>query len=182
MDLWDEIAREAAEESPLWGEALLPESERELVAVFSPLLDQSKYAIGLETIYEGYLLHYGRPRLFAAGDDRNALLLGDYLFMVNDGGLASCVEAKTGKVLWGPERLDGEFSASPVAAGGNVYFCNQSGKTFVVAAKPEFNLVAENRLDASGVPSPGGFMASPAIAGDNLFLRTRTHLYCIGKK
>jgi outer membrane protein assembly factor BamB len=111
------------------------------------------------------------------------LLVGDYLFLVNDGGLASCVEAKTGKVRWGPERLDGEFSASPVSANGNVYFCNQNGKTFVVAARPEFNVVAENRLDVDmSVPAPRGFMASPAIAGDELFLRTRTHLYCIGKK
>jgi outer membrane protein assembly factor BamB len=110
------------------------------------------------------------------------LLVGDYLFMVNDGGFASCVEAKTGKVRW-YERLDGEFSASPVYANGNVYFCNQNGKTFVVAAKPEFTVVAENRLDAdASVPAPRGFMASPAVAGDELFLRTRTHLYCIGKK
>jgi hypothetical protein len=80
MDLWQTIAAEAQEESPLWGQALLPGHERELVAVFSPLLDQSRYAIGLETIYEGYLVHYGRPRLFAAGESRNALLLGDYLY------------------------------------------------------------------------------------------------------
>jgi outer membrane protein assembly factor BamB len=110
------------------------------------------------------------------------LLVGDYLFLVSDGGIASCVDAKTGKVRWS-ERLDGEFSASPVYASGNVYFCNQNGKTFVVAARPEFNLVAENRVDVdASVPSPKGFMASPAIAGDDLFLRTRTHLYCIGKK
>jgi outer membrane protein assembly factor BamB len=113
------------------------------------------------------------------------VLVGDYLFMVNDGGFAQCVEAKTGKVMWSQERLGGggaEFSAAPVSANGNVYFCDQIGRTFVVAAKPEFNLVAENRLDVSGAPSPPGFMASPAVAGDNLFVRTRTHLYCIGKE
>jgi hypothetical protein len=49
------------------------------VAVFSPLLAEQRYAVGLETIYEGYLLHYGRARLFAA-DGHNALLLGDYLY------------------------------------------------------------------------------------------------------
>ena len=74
------IAEEAAAESPLWGESLLPASERDPVAVFSPLLSDARFVVGLETIYEGYLLHYGRPRLFAAGDDRNALLLGDYLY------------------------------------------------------------------------------------------------------
>lgn len=110
-------------------------------------------------------------------------LVGDYLYLVNDGGVASCVAAKTGAVKW-TGRLDGEFSASPVVAGGNLYFCNQSGKTFVVAANPEeFSVVAENRVAVDeSVPSPKGFMASPAVAGDELFLRTRTHLYCIGKK
>jgi outer membrane protein assembly factor BamB len=105
------------------------------------------------------------------------LLVGENLFLVSDGGIASCVGAKTGKVKWS-ERLDGEFSASPVYADGHVYFCNQTGtngKTFVVAAKDRYELVAENRLDA-------GCMASPAVAGDTLFLRTRTHLYAIGKK
>ena len=71
---------EAERESPLWAEALLPSHERQLVAVFSPLLAHPRYAVGLETIYEGYLLHYGRPRLFAAEDGHTSLLLGDYLY------------------------------------------------------------------------------------------------------
>ncbi len=74
------IADEAAAESPLWAEALRPEGERELEAIFSPLLAEARYAVGLETIYEGYLLHYGRPRLFAPKDGHSALLLGDYLY------------------------------------------------------------------------------------------------------
>jgi hypothetical protein len=77
--LWDVIAEEAAFESPLWQEALRPEDERELQPVFSPL-GEERYAVGLETIYEGYLLHYGRPRLFAPRDADTALLLGDYLY------------------------------------------------------------------------------------------------------
>jgi hypothetical protein len=77
LGLWETIAQEAADESRLWGEALKPEPERE--AVFSPL-GEERYAVGLETIYEGYLLHYGRPRLFAPRDDDTALLLGDYLY------------------------------------------------------------------------------------------------------
>ena len=56
-----------------------PEAERELEPVFSPLAEE-RYALGLETIYEGYLLHYGSPRLFAPADDDTALLLGDYLY------------------------------------------------------------------------------------------------------
>ena len=78
VDLWDAIADEAAAESPLWGEALRADPERE--PVFSPLLADERYAVGLETIYEGYLLHYGRPRLFAPADRDTSLLLGDYLY------------------------------------------------------------------------------------------------------
>jgi hypothetical protein len=77
--MWTTLASEAAEESPLWAEALLPKGERQLVPVFSPLGDE-RYALGLETIYEGYLLHYGTPRLFAPAERHTALLLGDYLY------------------------------------------------------------------------------------------------------
>jgi hypothetical protein len=73
------MAVDAAAESSLWGDCLVAEEERDPNAVFSPL-GESRYALGLETIYEGYLVHYGRPRLFAPGDDDTALLLGDYLY------------------------------------------------------------------------------------------------------
>jgi hypothetical protein len=78
-DLWEAIALEARAESPLWGEALLPEEQREQQPVFSQLCEP-RFALGLETIYEGYLVHYGRPRLFAPPDRDTALLLGDYLY------------------------------------------------------------------------------------------------------
>jgi hypothetical protein len=77
--VWDTITGEAAEESPLWRDALLPRHERQLVPVFSPLCS-ALHALGLETVYEGYLVHYGRPRLFAPPDRDTALLLGDYLY------------------------------------------------------------------------------------------------------
>ena len=78
-DLWATIAGEAERESRLWRDALRPAGEREQEAVFSPLGDE-RYALGLETIYEGYLAHYGRPRLFAPVDADTSLLLGDYLY------------------------------------------------------------------------------------------------------
>ena len=77
--LWDEVAEGARRESPLWAAALRPEAERELEPIFSPLGDERR-ALGVETIYEGYLLHYGRPRLFAPPAPEDALLLGDYLY------------------------------------------------------------------------------------------------------
>jgi hypothetical protein len=77
VDLWETIAIEAERESPLWHDALRSEPEHE--PVFSPL-GEERYALGLETIYEGYLVHYGRPRLFEPVDEDTALLLGDYLY------------------------------------------------------------------------------------------------------
>ena len=76
-DLWETLAAEAPAESPLWGDALRAVPERE--GVFGPLAPE-RFALGLETIYEGYLVHYGRPRLFEPADDETALLLGDYLY------------------------------------------------------------------------------------------------------
>ena len=77
--VWAAIVSEAAVESRLWADVTLPPAEREEIAIFSPLGDP-RYALGLETIYEGYLVHYGRPRLFAPADRDTAILLGDYLY------------------------------------------------------------------------------------------------------
>src|SRR5205814_6072894 len=72
---------------------------------------------------------------------RPSLLVdGELLYMVSDEGFASCLEAASGRVHWS-ERLDGEFSASPVLADGHVYCCNQTGKTFVLATGKHFNVV-----------------------------------------
>jgi len=73
------MAVDATAESSLWADCLVAEPDRDRSPVFSPL-GEARYALGLETIYEGYLVHYGRPRLFAPPDDDTALLLGDYLY------------------------------------------------------------------------------------------------------
>ena len=94
-DLWDTIASDAGQESALWNAALRPHEEQERHPVFSPL-GEPRYALGIETIYEGYLLHYGRPRLFEPDDQDAALLLGDYLYAhglvrVEEGGTVEAV-------------------------------------------------------------------------------------------
>lgn len=96
---------------------------------------------------------------------------GDLIFMVDDGGVASCVDRHTGDVLW-HERVGGNYSASPLVIGDRVYFMNDEGKTVVVEAGRQFKVLAENHLD-------GGFMASPAVDGNALILRTKTDLYRI---
>jgi hypothetical protein len=94
-DLWDTIAADAGQESALWNAALRPRDDQERDAVFSPL-GEPRYALGIETIYEGYLLHYGRPRLFEPDDQDAALLLGDYLYAhglvrIEEGGTVEAV-------------------------------------------------------------------------------------------
>jgi hypothetical protein len=79
LTLFADIAAAAAAESPLWADALRPDAARETEPVFSPLVPDAQLALGLETIYEGYLLHYGRSRLFDPPDADIALLLGDAL-------------------------------------------------------------------------------------------------------
>ena len=78
-DIWDALVGEAAAESPLWADSALPDAEQRREPVFSALCEP-RFALGVETIYEGYLLHFGRPRLFAPADADTALLLGDYLY------------------------------------------------------------------------------------------------------
>jgi len=77
--VWDEITAAASAESALWAGALRPVAEQEREPVFSSLAP-AEHALGLETIYEGYLVHFGRSRLFAPEDGDTALLLGDYLY------------------------------------------------------------------------------------------------------
>ena len=97
------------------------------------------------------------------------LLVGDELFVVNDGGIASCLDAKTGATHW-VQRLAGAFSASPVFADGRVYFLSEEGTSTVLAPGKEFNKLAESTLD-------GAILASMAVSERSIFIRTMTHLY-----
>ena len=101
------------------------------------------------------------------------VLAGDELYFVTDTGVASCVDARTGRVLW-QQRMNGNFSASPVAADGRIYFQSEEGETTVVAAGPTFRRLAVNALD-------GAMLASLAVSGGAMFIRTDTHLYRIGR-
>ncbi len=100
------------------------------------------------------------------------LLVDEHLFLVDDGSIASCVEASSGKRLW-RERIDGDHSSSPIHAGGRLYFFDREGHATILAASPEFQVLARNELE-------DGLMASPVALGDTLLLRTRSHLYRIG--
>ena len=96
---------------------------------------------------------------------------GDCVFVVSDDGIASCWQARTGKMMW-KHRLGAHHSASPVSAGGHLFFTADDGETFVLRAGPKFELISTNPLGEE-------CRASPAIAGRDLFLRGAHNLYCI---
>ena len=102
------------------------------------------------------------------------IIVGPYLLVVADSGIASCFDAKTGKRHW-MERLPGGHSPSTVSADGLVYFTSDRGVTTIVRPGKTFNLIAQNELGEQ-------ISASPAISQGQFFLRTHQHLYCIGAK
>jgi outer membrane protein assembly factor BamB len=97
------------------------------------------------------------------------LLVGEELYMVSDGGIASCVDARTGRVHW-QERLGGNYSASPIQADGRIYFQNEEGTAVVIRAGKEFVRLATNSLGERT-------LASYAVTDGALFVRTDQHLY-----
>ncbi len=101
------------------------------------------------------------------------LIWGDHLYFVNDLGLASCCEAKTGKEVW-TQRLGTAVCASPILIDGKIYSANEDGAIYVFAAELTFKLLAKNSL---GEP----VIATPAVAEHRLLVRGKNHLYCIGK-
>ena len=104
----------------------------------------------------------------------SVLLHEDLIYMVDDGGIASCVDAQSGEDVW-RKRIGGNYSASPLFADGRVYFFSEDGKATAVAPGREMKVLAESQLD-------DGFMASPAVDGNALILRTKSHLYRIEQK
>lgn len=101
---------------------------------------------------------------------------GKYLYMIRDNGGFLCLDAKTGKEIYPAQRLKpGAYSGSPVLADGKIYVTNEEGLTVVVKAGPQFAVLAENPLNDY-------CLSTPAISDGQIFIRTATNLYCIGKR
>jgi outer membrane protein assembly factor BamB len=99
------------------------------------------------------------------------LLVDGLIYMINDDGVANCIDAETGKPVW-QKRIGGRFAASPIYSHGRIYVCDQDGKTTVFKPGRTFAVLTTNTLD-------DGCLASPAVAGGALILRTKSHLYRI---
>ncbi|MGH9837956.1 MAG: PQQ-binding-like beta-propeller repeat protein [Blastocatellia bacterium] len=97
------------------------------------------------------------------------LLVGDEMYLVSDNGVAGCVDAKTGNPHW-QVRLGGNHSASPLYADGRIYFLSEEGESVVIAPGKQFKKLATNQLD-------GQTLASMAVSGGSIFIRSQTHLY-----
>ena len=97
------------------------------------------------------------------------LLAGDRIYMVDDGGFATCLDRMTGTAIW-RKRLSSEHCASPICVGDRIYFFDREGQTVVLKRTDAFEEIARNQLE-------DGFMATPAVVGDAFLMRTRTHLY-----
>ena len=97
------------------------------------------------------------------------LLVGEELYLVSDNGIASCLDAKTGKTHW-QQRLGGNHSASPIFADGRIYFLNEEGESVVIEPGKEFKKLATNQLD-------GQTLASMAVSGKAIFIRSASYLY-----
>lgn len=111
-------------------------------------------------------------------DVASPILWGDLIFIADSKGMMTCYEAKSGKVVW-DQRIGAKMLASPVAVRGKLLFTQDDGTTLVVEPGREFKLAGKNKLGDGGQLE---FGASPAIVGGRIYLRSQSHLYCIGEK
>jgi outer membrane protein assembly factor BamB len=101
---------------------------------------------------------------------------GTYLYAVDDGGILWCLELKTGKTVYGPQRLrPGTYSGSPILADGKIYVTNEDGMTSVFQAGPKFELLAENDF-------ADYTLSTPAVSEGQIFIRTAANLWAIGER
>ena len=107
----------------------------------------------------------------------SALVVGNQFYTLLDRGFLTAHDARTGKEIYGRQRIAadaGAFSASPWAYNGRIFVLSEDGDTFVIQAGPEYKLLGKNSLNEMA-------LASPAVAGGRLFIRTATKLYCIAR-
>jgi outer membrane protein assembly factor BamB len=123
---------------------------------------------GLDTPELVWKMTKGAPKM------PSPLLVGKQLYVMNDGGILTCVDARTGELHW-RERIGGEFSSSPTFANGLLYFSDREGKTIVIEPGKELKVIAENQIDGTA------HMASITPYKNSFLLRSEKGLYRIGE-
>lgn len=106
-----------------------------------------------------------------APDQCSPIIVNDRVYVTTSGGILSCLNLQNGQIVW-KERIGSDFAASPILAAGRLYFFAAAGPCTVIEPGDTYKKLAENTLDE-------GCMASPAIVGKSLIVRTKTHLYRI---
>lgn len=101
------------------------------------------------------------------------LLVDGLFYMISDDGVVTCRKPKTGEIIW-QKRADGEFAASPIFAGGKIFLFSREGKIMTIKPGRKYKVLAETTLG-------DGFMASPAVVGNEIYLRSKSNLYCLSK-
>jgi outer membrane protein assembly factor BamB len=104
------------------------------------------------------------------------IIIDDALFFISENGIVRCLGAGTGEEIW-KKRIGGTYWASPSYANGRIYFFSRQGEVVIITVSKvtaEANVIARNKMDAK-------FIASPAVAGNFLILRSTTHLYCLAQ-
>jgi outer membrane protein assembly factor BamB len=129
------------------------------------------YAVKVDGTGDVTESHLGWNMKKAAPLNPSPLLVGDELYLVDDDGIATCLDAVTGTQHW-QRRIGGNFSASPTLADGKIYLLDEDGKTTVLAPGKKYEVLATNTLE-------GRTLATPAMVDHSVFLRTDTHLYRI---
>jgi outer membrane protein assembly factor BamB len=110
-------------------------------------------------------------------DEPSPIVVGNHLLVADMDGIVTCYDSATGKTHWKERLRESGYTASPIAAGGLVYFLSEAGVASVIEPATTFKLVAENSLGTKGEI----FRASLAASNGQIFVRSQTHLYCIGK-
>lgn len=149
-----------------------PVASRDLVFMSTGFTKPEMLALRLGAAGAAPEIVWRQPR--GAPTMPSPLVVGGEVYVVNDKGIATCLESETGAVVWS-ERLGGNFSSSPLFADGRIFVGNRDGATFVIRPGRTFELLATNRLD-------GQIFATPAALGRSIYLRTDEALYRLEKR
>jgi outer membrane protein assembly factor BamB len=163
----DGLAKDAAADRLVYTSPLVtPEVVVAMAGFGGPAIGVRPGGSGDVTATHRLWRHPSAPQRIGSG-----VIVGEHVYVVDEPGTARCIEWKTGRTLW-TERLTGNTWGSLVHAGGRLYVTNRAGETFVLAAKPVFEVLGRNPLKEST-------QASVAPSDGELFIRTFKHLWCI---